>query len=76
MQMGFWGKKTAWWPILPSFNPGYFLFKKLRSVEKVKSKWMIVDDYEIFEVVRPNCPVGGSILTGVHKSLNPVFIKV
>ena len=34
-----------------------------------------VENYEIFEVVRPNCPSGGSILTGVHKSLSPVFIS-
>ena len=31
-------------------------------------------NYEIFEVVRNNCN-GGSILTGVHKNLNPVFIS-
>ena len=34
-----------------------------------------MENYEIFEVVRPNCPTGGSILTGIHKSLEPVFVS-
>ena len=43
---------------------------------KVSHKGQIaVENYEIFEVVRPNCPTGGSILTGVHKNLHPVFIS-
>ena len=34
-----------------------------------------MENYEIFEVIRPNCPSGGSVLTGIHKNLNPVYIS-
>ena len=34
-----------------------------------------IENYEIFEVVRKNCPLGGSIMTGIHKNLSPVFIS-
>ena len=57
---------------ITKFQPGVFFVQETKVSRKGQIK---VDDYEIFEVVRPNCPVGGSILTGVHKSLNPVFIS-
>ena len=42
---------------------------------KVSRKGQLkVENYEIFEIIRSNCPTGGSILTGVHKNLYPVFI--
>ena len=66
------GKKESLVTNIQHFQPGVFFLQET----KVSRKGQIaVENYEIFEVVRPNCPTGGSILTGVHKNLHPVFIS-
>ena len=69
---GILGKKESLVTNIQYFQPGVFFLQET----KVSRKGQIaVENYEIFEVVRPNCPTGGSILTGVHKNLHPVFIS-
>ena len=70
---GILGKKESLISNIKKFQPGAFLLQET----KVKRKGQIkIENYEIFEVVRPNCSNGGSILTGVHKNLHPVFSLV
>ena len=69
---GILGKKDSLISNIKKFQPGAFLLQETKVQRKGQIK---VENYEIFEVVRPNCPNGGSILTGVHKNLHPVFIS-
>ena len=69
---GILGKKESLVTNINFFQPGVFFLQET----KVSRRGQIaVENYEIFEVVRPNWPTGGSILTGVHKNLHPVFIS-
>ena len=54
------------------FQPGVFFLQETKVSRKGQVK---VENYEIFEVVRPNCPTGGSIITGILKNLSSVFIS-
>ena len=65
-------KKESLLNNIQHFQPGVFFLQETKVSRKGQIK---VENYEIFEVVRPNCPTGGSILTGVHKNLHPVFIS-
>ena len=69
---GILGKKDSLLTNVQHFQPGVFFLQETKVGRKGQIK---VENYEIFEVVRPNCPTGGSIATGVHKSLHPVFIS-
>ena len=69
---GILGKKDSLLANIKKFQPGAFLLQETKVSRKGQLK---VQNYEIFEVVRPNCPMGGSILTGVHKNFHPVFIS-
>ena len=69
---GILGKQDSLKNNILHFLPGVFFIQESKVSRKGQIK---IENYEIFEVVRPNCPTGGSILTGVHKNLNPVFIS-
>ena len=56
---------------ISQFSPGAFLIQESKVSRKGQIK---VKNYEIFEVVRTNAN-GGSILTGVHENLSPIFIS-
>ena len=69
---GILGKQDSLKNNILNFQPAVFFVQETKVSRKGQIK---IENYEIFEVVRPNCPTGGSILTGVHKNLNPVFIS-
>ena len=68
---GILAKKESLVANIQNFQVGAFFLQETKVSRKGQIK---IENYEIFEVVRPNCPTGGSILTGVHKNLHPVFI--
>ena len=64
-------KKESLYNIIETKQPGAFFLQET----KVHRKGLIkIKNYEIFEVIRKNGQ-GGCILTGVHKSLNPILIN-
>ena len=69
---GILGKKESLKSNIQYFQPSAFFIQETKVSRKGQFK---MENYEIFEVVRPNCPTGGSILTGIHKSLEPVFVS-
>ena len=69
---GVLGKKESLISNILQFQPAAFFVQETKVSRKGQLK---IENYEIFEVVRLNCPTGGSILTGIHKNLNPVFIS-
>ena len=69
---GILGKQESLKNNILHFNPAVFFIQESKVSRKGQTK---IENYEIFEAVRPNCPTGGSILTGVHTNLNPVFIS-
>ena len=69
---GILGKKDSLLTNIQHFQPGVFFLQETKVGRKGQIK---IDNYEIFEVVRENCPTGGSILTGIHKNLHPVYIS-
>ena len=69
---GILGKKESLISNINQLTPSVFFIQETKVSRKGQVK---IENYDIFEVVRPNCPTGGSILTGVHKSLHPVFIS-
>ena len=69
---GIASKKESLYNIIETKQPGAFFLQET----KVHRKGLIkIKNYEIFEVIRKNGQ-GGCILTGVHKSLNPILISV
>ena len=69
---GILGKKDSLISNIHQLQPAVFFIQESKVSRKGQLK---IENYEIFEVVRPNCPSGGSILTGVHKNLSLVFIS-
>ena len=68
---GITSKKESLYSLIECKNPGAFFLQET----KVHRKGLIkIENYEIFEVVRKK-GLGGCILTGVHKSLNPILIN-
>ena len=64
-------EKESLFNIIKSKQPGAFFLQETKIHRKGPIK---VPDYEIFEVFRQNRN-GGCILTGVHKSLEPLMIS-
>ena len=69
---GILGKKDSLLANIQHFQPGVFFLQETKVGRKGQIK---IENYEIFEVVRENCPTGGSILTCIHKNLHPVYIS-
>ena len=69
---GILSKKDSLVSNIHQLQPAVFFIQESKVSRKGQLK---IENYEIFEVVRPNCPGGGSILTGIHKNLSPVFIS-
>ena len=68
---GISSKKESLYSIINSKLPGAFFLQET----KVHRKGLIkLPQYEIFEVLRKSGQ-GGEILTGVHKSLQPILIS-
>ena len=67
---GLLGKRESLINNINQLNWEVFFIQETKVSRKGQIK---IENYEIFEVVRPNCSMGGSILTGVHKSLHPVY---
>ena len=69
---GILAKKDSLVNNIHQLQPGVIFIQESKVSRKGQLK---IENYEIFEVVRENCPTGGSILTGIHKNLNPVYIS-
>ena len=69
---GILGKKDSLLANIQQFQPGVFFLQETKVGRKGQIK---IENYEIFEVVPENVPQGGSILTGIHKNLHPVYIS-
>ena len=59
---GILAKKESLVANIQSFQVGALFLQETKVSRKGQIK---IENDEIFEVVRPNCPTGGSILTGV-----------
>ena len=70
--MGFWGNRTACKIISCTSCLGYFSSRNQKSAEKGKSRLKIM---RFLKWSGQTVLQGWSILTGVHKNLNPVFIS-
>ena len=69
---GILAKKDSLVNSIHQLQPGVIFIQESKVSRKGQLK---IENYEIFEVVRENCPTGGSILTAIHKNLNPVYIS-
>ena len=69
---GILGKKDSLISNIHQLQPAVIFIQESKVSRKGQLK---IQNYDIFEVIRPNCPTGGSILTGIHKNLSPVYIS-
>ena len=67
---GLSGKRDSLMAVICVLKPLAFLVQETKFVKK---GFFEVKNFDIFESVRPSG--GGSILTGVHTSLNPIIVS-
>ena len=64
------GKRDSLVASISVLNPSVFLVQETKFMKKGLFK---LNNFEIFEAIRPTG--GGSLLTGVHSSLNPIMVS-